>query len=95
MSAPTPTIGSALIPPAAMKAWRALTEALVDSPPPCAADPEAWFPTDDLGVDLAAYHCGRCRAAAECGAYADAAGERAGVWGGRSRTVPRTDRSAA
>lgn len=80
-----------LIPPAAVDAWRTLSEVLeVHGAPPCGSSghPEAWWP--DLspeGLELAetaVSACMSCPAIEECLAYALAADERFGIWGGRT-----------
>lgn len=88
-------IAAFAIPPSAVAQWRALSAAIDEhGAPVCAsADPEAWWEPARFGDALAG--CRPCPVAAECLSYAEAAGERYGVWGGRSpaergrRTSPR------
>lgn len=74
----------------AARLWAALQEAVLlveQGRPPCAADPERWWPErgDAPGLmEQAVAGCGPCGVVAECRAYAIAAGERYGVWGGLS-----------
>lgn len=63
----------------ASPALAALAEALAGAPPPCRADPDAFFDGD---LRRAAHLCAHCHATAECLALARALGERHGVWGG-------------
>jgi hypothetical protein len=77
------------IPPQALAEWLRLS-ALVDEigAVPCrTSDPEAWWPDrrdlDSPRTRLAVQGCWRCSARSECLAYAVAAGEREGVWGGQ------------
>lgn len=76
------------MPPAALTEWLALS-ALVDEvgTVPCrSGDPEAWWPDRkqlDAPATRAAVHgCWRCPARDACLAYAVAANEREGIWGG-------------
>lgn len=67
--------------------WRDLQELLAVTSTPCQADPEAWFATRARPADAevqawAVASCLACPALEVCGAYALAAGERDGVWGG-------------
>lgn len=70
---------------AAESAWLQLSELLAEvGPVPCGvSDPAAWFPTDPEIASTAARACLGCDARVECEAYAVAAGESHGVWGGR------------
>jgi len=54
---------------------------------PCSTDPDGFY--HDLRVvrALAVPLCRDCPVLTACGAYADAAGERFGVWGGRDRSA--------
>ena len=74
-----------LIPARAAPHWLALVAALKGRTPPCSTDPPAWFALDPVPAIEA---CGFCPAAVECLAYATAAHEAAGVWGGVQ--FPRT-----
>ncbi|GAA3172702.1 transcriptional regulator WhiB2 [Blastococcus jejuensis] len=77
-----------LIPPEALTEWRHLAVALEEAGTvPCrGSDPEAWWPDrkhlDAPSTRLAVHGCWRCPAREPCLAYAVAAGEREGVWGG-------------
>lgn len=44
---------------------------------------EAWTPEDVVRQDITAERCGSCPLTTQCRAYAETAGERAGVWGGK------------
>lgn len=77
---------SELLEASAMSAWRALSAALVEVAQPCAVNPDLWFGTTASEVQAAAEGCGRCPVLLECGAYADAAEERHGVWAGQCRS---------
>lgn len=75
------------IPPAALAQWRALSEAIdAHGPPVCAdaAEPEAWW--QPARFDEAVEGCQVCPVASECLAFAVAADEREGVWGGQLPT---------
>jgi WhiB family redox-sensing transcriptional regulator len=78
-------VGSLLtiISPQARAAWTELVDVLAAAgPTPCAVGPaEAWWPSRDETTDAAAA-CRMCPAREACLAYAVAANERAGVWGG-------------
>lgn len=71
-----------VIPPAAAVEWLALDAALDGVVTGCqsSAEPEAWW--DPAGSDDAKAVCRGCPVRSECLAYALAARERAGVWGG-------------
>lgn len=74
----------AVVPPQAVAAWDALSEALaVHGPAPCEESgmPEAWWAEGQM-LDMARACCRGCPVRAECLAYAIAADERFGVWGG-------------
>lgn len=75
------------IPASARPAWDRLTRALVDYEPPCSHDPDSWWATDPESVEVAVSGCRRCQVLRACGAYADAAGERYGVWAGTDREL--------
>lgn len=70
--------------------WAVLQEAVVlveRGRPPCAEDPERWWPERGDApalMERAVAGCGACGVVAECRAYAIAAGEWYGVWGGLS-----------
>lgn len=75
--------------------WVALQQALATMGrwPPCASDPDAWFPDKvTAGVDDTVGVCGRCPLASACAACAVAAREPEGVWGG---TTPQDRRELA
>lgn len=76
-------------PPSAVGEWLQLQAVLTVVEPPCRADPEAWFATRARPADAevqawAVASCAGCPALDPCRAYAVAAGERDGVWGGLS-----------
>jgi endonuclease III len=73
-----------IIPPVAMDAWQALADALADhGRVPCqASDPGIWWPERRDSPDDALAMCQRCHVRAACPAYALAAGQRRGIWGG-------------
>lgn len=76
-----------LIPPAAQVEWEAL-EAVLGSVRwvPCRLSPvpDAWWSGSPRLQAQAVEGCQGCAAVQECAAYAVAAGERYGVWGGRT-----------
>lgn len=75
------------VPESARLEWAALSGALeARGPVPCeeSAVPEAWWAFDGELLRLAREGCRRCPVRAECLAYAVAAGERWGCWGGVS-----------
>jgi len=79
------------IPATAQDAWSELAGVLaVDGPAPCEeGDADAWWLShaDDADdVALAARCCAGCPARTECLAYALAANERGGIWGGLDTT---------
>ena len=80
-----------LIPPAARDEWLRLSKVLDENAavPCCAGDAAAWWPDrnqlDSPATRGAITACRRCPAEAACLAYAMAAHERFGVWGG---TIP-------
>lgn len=82
--------------PSALPSWRRLHDALADAdrPAPCSANPDAWWSDDDELAELAVNLCGCCPVLAECGQFATANRETAGIWAGRSRT-PQRGRPAA
>lgn len=89
-----------VIPPAAAGPWLELAQALaaVDADPPCAAAPDRWFASGRGAGELleAAVHgCRGCPVVAACGAYAVAADEREGVWGGVTPAERDAERRAA
>lgn len=76
------------VPASAMGEWTALQDALQDAGEsvPCRTrDTELWWPQQQIGAVEAAALCRGCPVLAECDAYAVAAREPRGVWGGRSR----------
>jgi hypothetical protein len=80
------------IPAAAEPQWRALSQALEDREPPCAASPELWFSRRDDQTEAAIHRCHTCPAIARCDEYATAANEIVGVWAGRDRGLRPTRR---
>jgi hypothetical protein len=72
------------IPAAGLDAWAELAQVLhTDGPAPCEVEPDSWWPTQaDSPDELAVRICAGCPVRPECLAYALAAGERDGVWGG-------------
>ncbi|RBY94945.1 WhiB family transcriptional regulator [Blastococcus sp. TBT05-19] len=66
-------------------------------PAPCeeSAVPEAWWAFDGELLRLAKGGCARCPVRPECLAYAEAAGERWGCWGGLSERERARVRRAA
>ncbi len=81
-----------LIPAVAASQWQALRVALAVTGTPCASDPELWHSRDLNGIAAASDARRTCHAFTACGEYADAAGERLGVWAGVDRTKPRPER---
>ncbi|RZU32700.1 WhiB family transcriptional regulator [Blastococcus saxobsidens] len=76
------------IPPGARTEWLRLAEVLAAAgSAPCEEnDPEMWWPASKRAPDpVAIAGCEVCPARAECLAYAVAADEREGLWGGLSR----------
>jgi hypothetical protein len=84
-----------LVPAGAEAQWVALQLALGRVVPPCRVEPALWFArrTQREVADQAAAveACSWCPVLVECRAYALAAGERDGVWGGL-RPEERTGR---
>lgn len=78
------------VPRGAVEEWSALQVAIreLGRPPACEADPEAWWPpgrpraAESERFAAAVDACGACLVRELCAAYAVAAGERDGVWGG-------------
>jgi WhiB family redox-sensing transcriptional regulator len=72
-----------LISPRAQAAWKELVDVLAAAEPaPCAVgNPESWWPTRGETTDAVA-GCRMCPARAQCLAYAVAADEHSGIWGG-------------
>lgn len=98
--AETRPVAPPLIPAGARDEWLALTRLLDELPPvPCrVASAETWWP-DKRDADGPATHgaiaaCHRCPAETACLAYALAADERFGVWGGTLPEERRVWRSA-
>lgn len=79
------------VPPRAVGAWLRLQAALVvlGVEPWCANDPGRWFSTRPADVEEAVAVCRVCPVLAECRAYALAADEKAGTWGGLSEVERR------
>lgn len=55
-----------------------------ETPVPCSLAPDVWFSDDEDDRQLAISWCRQCPAMARCAAYALAAEERFGIWGGLS-----------
>jgi WhiB family transcriptional regulator, redox-sensing transcriptional regulator len=75
------------IPPQAQEAWSELADVLAATGPAACAigDPEQWWPIRGASRDKyadAVAACRVCPARVACLAYAVAAGERHGIWGG-------------
>jgi hypothetical protein len=77
------------MPPTAQQEWLTLSsllEELPDGQVPCRADPEAWWPDrkqlNNPATSAAVLACEGCPARDACLAYALAADEREGIWGG-------------
>lgn len=76
------------VPAGAVVEWQILAAHLEDAGTvPCReGDPESWWPdkknTDAAPTRIAVHGCWRCPAREACAAYAVAADEREGVWGG-------------
>ena len=89
------------VPPTAAAEWRELAARLAQvGPVPCqTGDAGAWWPerTKQKGAaaEVAIAGCRRCPASAPCLAYALAADERFGIWGGTTPEQRRARRWAA
>lgn len=75
------------VPDGARSEWVALQLALVElvesgRSPRCAGSPEVWWSKRPAEVERAVVGCSWCPLLEVCGAYALAAGEVAGTWGG-------------
>lgn len=79
------------MPDEARPAWSALVEAAGRHPPPCSTNPAAWFEASQR--EHAVEVCLRCPLREPCAAYADAAEEGFGVWGGVDRREQHRRRS--
>lgn len=82
------------IPGQAWPAWEALHHGIASAadPTPCrGADRDDWTGTGPQ-QERAAARCLDCPVLSLCGAYARAAGEREGVWGGRTASARRARR---
>lgn len=93
----TPTPPPVPLPdPAAEGHLRELAQALAGEPPPCASDPEGWFPDPRRATALTARAeaaCLPCRGRTACDALANTLQVTAGVWAGRIRdAAPRRAR---
>ncbi|MFC7488786.1 WhiB family transcriptional regulator [Knoellia sp. CPCC 206453] len=77
-----------LIPARCATEWAALSDALVGAMPPCVGAPDVW--TEGVGDESVKAACWSCPAQVECLAYAVAAGERFGIWGGFGPTERKT-----
>jgi hypothetical protein len=82
--------GQVPIPDRALPAWRRLQDALEVTVTPCRGRGE-WISQHPEDRAFAVQHCRRCPITELCRAYAEAAKERDGVWGGVDRT-PRPGR---
>lgn len=85
----------------ALRLYEELKEAINNAPsiPACqVTDPEVWFADIDVGYNhsrIARNFCKRCPVIRECAAYAIAAEEPHGIWGGltpKQRQTIRRDR---
>ena len=89
------------VPPQAAVEWRELAARLEEvGPVACqTGDPGAWWPDRAEKHGAAAHRaidaCQRCPASAQCLAYALAADERYGIWGGTTPEQRRARRWAA
>lgn len=83
--------------PSAVGAWQALQLTLLDldRPTPCRSDPDSFTDPRPEDVDYTANLCLRCPAIEQCGQFATANRETAGIWAGRSRVPTRGRPSAA
>lgn len=79
------------VPARAWGEWVALQAALqvIAVEPACADEPEQWFATRPEVVEEAVAVCLVCPVRVECAAYALAADEKAGTWGGFSEVERR------
>lgn len=79
------------VPASSWVQWEALTAALarLGAPPLCSDDPERWWSRDPEDVADAVAVCGLCPLREPCLAYAVAADEREGTWGGVSEAERR------
>jgi hypothetical protein len=82
-----------LIPPGAAAEWAALYEALAGVAPACRLEPDTWWEPGSVASAKAA--CQHCPALRECLAFAVAADERFGVWGGLSPEERRLRRGGS
>jgi hypothetical protein len=87
------------VPGAAVGEWVQLQLALavMDGPPACAVGPERWWATAATAAGAAAQAeavawCVGCPVRVECAAYAIAAAERFGIWGGTTASQRRAVR---
>lgn len=73
-------------PEGALEEWAALVDALVElgGEPPCTDDPARWSVATPSAVAWAKAVCARCPVVVACRAYALAADEPGGTWGGLS-----------
>lgn len=69
-------------PAAALTEFRELMNTTVHATLPCGGSGEEWFSEDPRLQQRAATLCRACALLPVCRAYAIAAGEKAGVWGG-------------
>ena len=74
------------VPAHATGEWLQLVDALerLGDSPACADEPERWWSKTPADVSWAQLGCTVCPVVSWCRAYALAAGEREGVWGGLS-----------
>ncbi|WP_432542320.1 WhiB family transcriptional regulator [Kineococcus sp. SYSU DK002] len=77
-----------MIRPDALRAFWTLSKALddVDGRVPCRGRTEDLYADDHRARRQAAALCADCPVLAQCGAFADANGERFGIWAGVDRT---------
>ena len=89
----SPTV---VIPPAAFAEWVDLAHALAATGlAPCERQPELWWHGTTRVDPAALAGCGACHVREECLAYAVAADERDGLWGGLTATERRQLAAAA
>lgn len=83
--------------PESVRAWARLATALQGAGPvPCEYEPEAWWAAPGLAqAEDAVYGCSRCPVTALCLAYAVAADERYGIWGGENMASRRRSTGSA
>src|SRR5205807_2229613 len=84
MSTAAAALNHLRVPDHARSQWFSLVTALGElGPAACeGADPDGWWPRGRENREAALTACGRCPVQPECRAYALAAGEQDGIWGG-------------